>query len=76
MELLPCIMKEPEGSADAAVIWLNGIGAWLDLTPAEDTDATPIKSGGPCPRSWAVPSPTGSPSARSSCGRQFFGNKQ
>jgi hypothetical protein len=39
--------------------------AWLDLDPAEDTDATPIKRGGPCPRSWAVPPPTGSPSARS-----------
>jgi len=32
--------------------------AWLDLDPAEDTDAMPIKRGGPCPRSWAVPSPT------------------
>ncbi len=32
--------------------------AWLDLDPAEDTDATPIKRGGPCHRSWAVPSRT------------------
>ena len=32
--------------------------AWLDLDPAEDTDATPIKRGGPCHRSWAAPSPT------------------
>jgi hypothetical protein len=32
--------------------------AWLDLDPAEDTDATPIKRGGPCRRFWAVPSPT------------------
>jgi hypothetical protein len=32
--------------------------AWLDLDPAEDTDATPIKRGGPCHRFWAVPSPT------------------
>jgi hypothetical protein len=32
--------------------------AWLDLDPAEDTDATPIKRGGPCHRFWVVPSPT------------------
>ena len=63
-----------EGPAPRAqrVLWVRqGLleqdteSAWLDLDPAEDTDATPIKRGGPCPRSWAVPSPTGSPSARS-----------
>jgi hypothetical protein len=32
--------------------------AWLNLYPAEDTDATPIKRGGPGPRFWAVPSRT------------------
>jgi hypothetical protein len=35
--------------------------AWLDLDPAEDTDATPIKRGGPCPRFWVVPSRIESP---------------
>ena len=43
--------------------------AWLDLDPAEDTDATPIKRGGPCLISWAVSSPTGSPSARNRVAR-------
>ena len=27
MSLLPCIQKEPESTADAAVIWLHGLGA-------------------------------------------------
>ena len=63
-----------EGPAPRAqrVLWVRqGLleqdteSAWLDLDPAEDTDATPIKRGGPCPRSRAVPSPTGLPSARS-----------
>ena len=39
--------------------------AWLELDPADDTDATPIKRGGPCPTSWAVPCLTGSLSAPS-----------
>ena len=39
--------------------------AWLDLDPAEDTDATPIKRGGPCPRTWVVPPHIESPLAHS-----------
>ena len=38
--------------------------AWLTLEAADDTDATPIKRGGPCLISLAVLCPTGSPSAR------------
>jgi len=46
---------------------------WLELEPADDTDATPdtreeghaVKRGGPCPRYWAAPFPIGLLSAHS-----------
>jgi hypothetical protein len=43
--------------------------AWLKLDPAEDTDATPVKKGGPCRRFWAVLGTTVSPSAHSRVAR-------
>ena len=44
--------------------------AWLDLAPADDTDATPDKAGGRlCRRFLAVPSPTGSRSGRNRVAR-------
>ena len=43
--------------------------AWLELEPADDTDATPIKRGGPCLISWVVPCLIGSPSARNRVAR-------
>ena len=42
---------------------------WLELDPADDTDATPIKRGGPCLTFWVVLCLIGSRSARNRVAR-------